>query len=196
MKFKTAIQAALTTVLAVSAFGAEGPEPKGIPNLDHVFFIMMENHGYSQIFGNPNAPFINQLAHSASFSSNYFAIGHPSLTNYLEVVGGSNFGVRSDDYPNWHSNSCTANIVSGTTTLDNPAAVPPLICPIAGTGTDAATPAIDCTNVMSKPSAAIMPCPAQKSFWTSMTMSAVCPGCSFFSSESSILPRAASVAVS
>jgi hypothetical protein len=32
------------------------------------------------------------------------------------------------------------------TTLDNPAAVPPLICPIAGTGTDAATPAIDCTN--------------------------------------------------
>jgi hypothetical protein len=146
MKIKTAIQAALATVLAGLAFGAEGPVPKGISNLDHVFLIMMENHGYGQIFGNPNAPFINQLAHSANFSSNYFAIGHPSLTNYLEVVGGSNFGVRSDDYPNWHSNSCTANIVSGMTTLDNPAAVPPLICPIAGTGTDAATPAIDCTN--------------------------------------------------
>jgi hypothetical protein len=146
MKIKTAIQAALATVLVGSAFGAEGPVPKGIPNLDHVFLIMMENHGYGQIFGNPNAPFINQLAHSANFSSNYFAIGHPSLTNYLEVVGGSNFGVRSDDYPNWHSSSCTANIVSGTTTLDSPAAVPPLICPIAGTGTDSATPAIDCTN--------------------------------------------------
>jgi hypothetical protein len=146
MKIKTAIQAALATVLAGSAFGAEGPVPKGIQNLDHVFLIMMENHGYGQIFGNPNAPFINQMAHSANFSSNYFAIGHPSLTNYLEVVGGSNFGVRSDDYPNWHSNSCTANIVSGVTTLDSPAAVPPLICPIAGTGTDAATPAIDCTN--------------------------------------------------
>src|SRR5499427_3930544 len=146
MKIKTAIQAALATVLVGSVFGAEGPVPKGIPNLDHVFLIMMENHGYSQIFGNPNAPFINQLAHSANFSSNYFAIGHPSLTNYLEVVGGSNFGVRSDDYPNWHSNSWTANIVSGVATLDNPAAVPPLICPIAGTGTDAATPAIDCTN--------------------------------------------------
>src|SRR5215467_9767814 len=146
MKIKTAIQAALATVLAGSAFGAEGPVPKGISNLDHVFLIMMENHGYGQIFGNPNAPFINQLAHSANFSSNYFAIGHPSLTNYLEVVGGSNFGVRSDDYPNWHSNSCTANIVSGVAILDNPAAVPPLICPIAGTGTDATTPAIDCTN--------------------------------------------------
>ena len=146
MKIKTAIQAALATVLAGSAFGAEGPVPKGVPNFDHVFLIMMENHGYGQIFDNPNAPFINQLAHSANFSSNYFAIGHPSLTNYLEVVGGSNFGVRSDDYPNWHSNTCTPNIVSGMTTLDNPAAVPPLICPIAGTGTDAATPPTDCTN--------------------------------------------------
>ena len=59
MKIKTAIQAAFAAVLAGSAFGAEGPIPKGISNLDHVFLIMMENHGYDQIFGNPNAPFIN-----------------------------------------------------------------------------------------------------------------------------------------
>jgi hypothetical protein len=146
MKIKTFVQALLATIMVGSGFAAEGPVPKGVGELNHVFFIMMENHGYSQIFGNPNAPFINQLAHSANFSSNYFAVGHPSLTNYLEVVGGSNFGVRSDDYPNWHSNSCTANIVAGTTVLDSPASLPPLVCPIAGTGTDAATPAIDCTN--------------------------------------------------
>src|SRR5215472_14267043 len=146
MKIKAAIQAALATVLVGSAFGAEGPVPKGISELDHVFFIMMENHGYTQIFGNPNAPFINQLAHTANFSSNYFAIGHPSLTNYLEVTGGSNFGVRSDDYPDWHNNFCITNLASGIPHLDNPAAVPPRICPIAGTGVDAATPAIDCTN--------------------------------------------------
>ena len=50
MKIKAAIQAALATVLVGSAFGAEGPVPKGISELDHVFFIMMENHGYSQNF--------------------------------------------------------------------------------------------------------------------------------------------------
>jgi hypothetical protein len=144
MKIKTAT--AVATMLVGSAFGAEGPVPKGIPALDHVFFIMMENHGYTQIFGNPNAPFINQLAHSANFSSNYFAIGHPSLTNYLEVTGGWNFGVRSDDYPDWHNHSCITNLASGIPHLDSPAAVPPVVCPIAGTGTDAATPAIDCTN--------------------------------------------------
>ena len=57
---------------------------------------MMENHGYSQIFNNPSAPFINQMAASANYATNYFAIAHPSLTNYLETVGGSNFGIHTD----------------------------------------------------------------------------------------------------
>jgi phosphatidylinositol-3-phosphatase len=70
-------------------------------------------------------------------------VGHPSLTNYLEVVGGSDFGVRNDNSPNWHSAvPCTPTIVSGTPSLEGAAN----ICPIAGTGTDAPTPALDCTN--------------------------------------------------
>ena len=55
--------AALAFVATVRA--QEGPVPKGVPRLDHVFVIMMENHGYTQIVGNPNAPFANQLANSA-----------------------------------------------------------------------------------------------------------------------------------
>jgi len=58
-----------------------------------VFVILMENHGYSQIVNNSNAPFINQYAKTHNVATNYFAIAHPSLTNYLEIVGGSNFGV-------------------------------------------------------------------------------------------------------
>lgn len=96
-----------------------------IPKLNHVFLIMMENHAYDQIIGNANAPFINQLATSANLASNYFAVGHPSLTNYLEVVGGSNFGVTSDNNPNWHHGSTD----------------PKAINPLAGTGTDTGTPA-------------------------------------------------------
>jgi len=137
--------------LVSSAFAAEGTVPKGISALDHVFVIMMENHGYKQIFGNPNAPFINQEAKSANYATNYFAVGHPSSTNYLEIVGGSNFGVRSDDYPNWHS-TCMPNLLTGMTTFDSPASNPALICPIYGTGTDAMTPTLDCTNEVSPPS--------------------------------------------
>jgi len=149
MKKWAATLGLLATALASTVFAAEGPTPKGVPHLDHVFFIMMENHGYSQILNNPNEPFVNQYAKSANLATNYFAIAHPSLTNYLEVTGGSNFGVLNDNSPDWHNASCTTNLASATTSLDNGTA--PAICPITGTGTDAATPAVDFSNETSGP---------------------------------------------
>jgi phosphatidylinositol-3-phosphatase len=139
----------LGVVAAASAFAAEGAVPSGVPPLDHVFVVMMENHGYSQVVTNPNLPFINELVANANTATNYFAIAHPSLTNYLEIVGGSNFGVHSDNYPDWHNPYCITNLASGTASTDSPAS--PVICPIFGTGTDAATPAIDTTNETSGP---------------------------------------------
>jgi hypothetical protein len=132
--------------LAGAGYAAEGPVPQGIPALDHVYVIMMENHGYGQILHNPNAPFINAWAQSARLATNYYAISHPSLTNYLETVGGSNFGVLNDNDPAWHSTSCATNLVTGTASTE---AVSTAICPIGGVGADAATPAIDYTNEIS-----------------------------------------------
>ncbi len=149
VKKKLAALGLVAAALANTGFAAEGPVPLGIPHLNHVFLIMMENHGYGQILNNPNAPFINKLAKSANLATNYFAIGHPSLTNYLEVVGGSNFGVLSDNSPDWHDSSCITNLASGITSTDNPAS--PNICPISGMGTDAATPVIDMTNETQSP---------------------------------------------
>jgi phosphatidylinositol-3-phosphatase len=134
----------LTSTIGLPALAAEGPTPRGIPHLDHVFLIMMENHGYGQILDNPNAPFINKYAKAANVGTNYFAVAHPSLTNYLEIVGGSNFGVQTDNYPDWHNATCTPNLASGVAATDNPSS--PLICPIAGVGVDAETPALDFTN--------------------------------------------------
>lgn len=127
-----------------SAVAAEGPVPTGVPHLDHVFLIMMENHGFSQIIDNPSAPYINYLAQTENLATNYYAIAHPSLNNYLEITGGSNFGVQSDNIPDWHNLYCVPNLVSETTNSDNPPS--PNICPISGVGTDAAVPAIDMTN--------------------------------------------------
>ncbi len=131
-------------LLGAPMFADEGAVPKGVPKLDHVFIIMMENHAYRQILGNPNAPFVNRYAKQANLATQYFAIAHPSLTNYLETVGGSNFGVHADNSPDWHNASCSTNLSTGTVSTDTPPTGP--ICPIYGTGTDAATPAIDCTN--------------------------------------------------
>jgi phosphatidylinositol-3-phosphatase len=140
---KVLIQVALAICLPSLVFAGEGQVPKGVKRLDHVFVIMMENHGYGQILNNPSAPYTNQLAKSANLATNYFAIAHPSLTNYLETVGGSNFGVLSDNASNWHG-SCTPNLSAGTVNTDNPPSG--TVCPISGWGTEAATPAFDSTN--------------------------------------------------
>ena len=128
---------------AGSSQAQELHESRGIRHLDHVFVIVMENHHISQILGNSSAPFITSYAASANLANNYFAVGHPSLTNYLELVGGSNFGVINDFSPDWHNATCTPNIVS-TVPADETATAN--ICPIAGSGMDAPTPAVDTTN--------------------------------------------------
>jgi hypothetical protein len=141
---------------AVATTSAEDHDrAAGIPHQDHVFVIVMENHGFQQIINNPNEPYLNRLIATGkvSLAKNYFAIGHPSLTNYLEIVGGSNFGVRSDNPPNWGNAACTPNLQTGVMNAD--ATLPPpagvsietgAVCPIAGIGTDSATPAVDTWN--------------------------------------------------
>jgi len=49
---KTALLCLGAMAFAAAASAQEGPVPKGVPKLDHVFVILMENHGYSQVIGN------------------------------------------------------------------------------------------------------------------------------------------------
>lgn len=150
MMKKTATLGLVLTLVAGPMFANEGAVPKGIPRLEHVWVIMMENHGYAQIVDNPNAPFTNKLAKSANSAKNYFAVAHPSLTNYLEVVGGSNFGILNDNNPDWHNTNCTTNLATGLPSFDVSAS--PNVCPIWGTGRDAATPVFDLSNETTPPS--------------------------------------------
>jgi hypothetical protein len=138
--------AGICAAFAGSVGAAEGPVPRGVPELDHVFVLMMENHAYGQVAGNPQAPYINSLMKKANLAANYYAIAHPSSTNYLEVVGGSNFNKLSDQYPDWHNTSCTPNIVPGqATNTDSPNSG--VFCPISGKdGVDAAIPVEDLTT--------------------------------------------------
>src|ERR1700704_29652 len=130
--------------LSLAAALAAGPAlaEEQIPRLDHVFVIVMENQYVGHIIGNANAPFINSYATSANFAASYMGVRHPSLTNYLEIVGGSNFGVVNDNSPDWHNATCQSNLETSTPALEGA----PNICPIAGSGLDAATPAVDTTN--------------------------------------------------
>ena len=140
----------LTLMTTVRAHERSGTDPDDGGRLDHVFVIVMENHAYDQIVGNPNAPFTNAYLKAANTADNYFAIGHPSLTNYLELVGGSNFGVLSDNSPDWHNHACKPDIVTPSTQNRDDAGSG-VICPIAGSGMDAPTVAVDTTNEVTPP---------------------------------------------
>jgi hypothetical protein len=69
---------------------------------DHVVWILMENHSYSEIIGSPNAPYINKLAGECGLATNYFGISHPSLPNYIALTSGSTQGIADDNPPSSH----------------------------------------------------------------------------------------------
>jgi hypothetical protein len=62
----------------------------------HIAVILMENEEYGDIIGSPSTPYINRLARRYALAREMFAIGHPSLPNYLALTGGSTFGISSD----------------------------------------------------------------------------------------------------
>jgi phosphatidylinositol-3-phosphatase len=69
-------------------------EQDGVPRLDHVFVIVLENHnsftsfGSNGIIGNPQAPNITALWNKYNVATNYNGAWHPSLPNYLAMITG------------------------------------------------------------------------------------------------------------
>ena len=70
------------------------------PLYDHVFLLVMENEGYNQMVGNRYAPILNALANYYGVATEYTGVADPSEPNYVAMLGGSSFGIRSDD-PYW-----------------------------------------------------------------------------------------------
>jgi acid phosphatase len=70
-----------------------------LPRLKHTLVVVMENHGYGQVIGSPDAPFINSLAGRGALFTGAHAITHPSEPNYLALFSGSTQGVTDDSCP-------------------------------------------------------------------------------------------------
>ena len=92
-----AIAAVLAAVILFAAtVSADGPDRASVPPISKVAVLFLENHGYDQIIGSRQAPFLNRLARRGALATNYYAVGHPSLPNYLALTTGSTDGVTSD----------------------------------------------------------------------------------------------------
>ncbi|MCX6080693.1 MAG: hypothetical protein NTW32_14260 [Chloroflexi bacterium] len=67
-----------------------------IPNFDHIVLIVLENRGYQKVIGSQSMPYLNSLARQNVLLTNYFAVRHPSLPNFLALVSGSTQNVTKD----------------------------------------------------------------------------------------------------
>lgn len=85
--------------LAVAPAAAAGLATAGATrgHYDHVFVIVEENHGLSDVIGNPAAPNLNRLAQRYGLATQYYGVTHPSEPNYVALLGGSTFGVSNDN---------------------------------------------------------------------------------------------------
>jgi hypothetical protein len=96
----------LPAALAIASLGiarasalAASPSPAAatFPRYDHIFLIIEENHGFSQIIGNPAAPNLNRLAKQFGLATASFSVADPSAPNYVAMLGGSTFGIADNN---------------------------------------------------------------------------------------------------
>lgn len=96
---------ALSLLLFLSALlAAPTGTAAGRVERSRVFVVVLENREYGEVLDSPEAPFLNALAQRERLAAYYYAVAHPSLPNYLALLGGSTFGIHED---------CTACTVRG-----------------------------------------------------------------------------------
>jgi phosphatidylinositol-3-phosphatase len=67
-----------------------------VPEFRHIIIIVFENKEFGTVIANPQMPYFNQLASAYTLLTQFYAVTHPSLPNYLAMIGGDTFGVNFD----------------------------------------------------------------------------------------------------
>ncbi len=93
----TALVGLVSALVMVQAGSALANSAAPAQKLNHVFVIVEENHGFSDVIGNPAALNLNAMAQQFGIATDYFGVSHPSEPNYVALLGGSTFGIASDD---------------------------------------------------------------------------------------------------
>jgi hypothetical protein len=89
---RAAIALLVAAAISVSCVSRQNPPPA--PEW-RVFLIVMENHSADEAL---RGAFTAQLAASSGVATNYHAVAHPSVPNYLAITSGQTWGVTDDSY--------------------------------------------------------------------------------------------------
>ena len=75
-------------------------QPAPSRRVDKLLVFVVENHSLGEM--RRGLPYVQGLARRYGYAADYHGLTHPSLPNYLAMVGGSTFGVRDDASPTSH----------------------------------------------------------------------------------------------
>ena len=67
-----------------------------VPDFTHIIVFFFENHEFDVVAGNRNMPNYNHYISENTLLTQYYAITHPSLPNYIATFGGDTFKITSD----------------------------------------------------------------------------------------------------
>ena len=70
-----------------------------LPRFAHIVVVVEENHSYSDVIGNSDAPYLNRLAGTGTLLTASYGVTHPSEPNYLALFSGSTHGLTDDSCP-------------------------------------------------------------------------------------------------
>ena len=59
-----------------------------MPNFEHIAIVMFENKEFGTVIGNPQMPNFNKLAREYTLLTQFYAVTHPSLPNYIALISG------------------------------------------------------------------------------------------------------------
>ncbi len=100
-------------VVAVLIFATTPVRAAEVPEFDHIFLYVLENLSFTQISGNPDAQFLNgpqPQGWSRGVATNFHAVTHPSLPNYMALTGGNTF----------FASNCRISLTTGACTTPAP----------------------------------------------------------------------------
>jgi hypothetical protein len=95
---------AIALVVVAAAIGGCGGNSSSLaastadraPAGSHTVVIVLENKELGEVIGASDAAYFSRLASRGALAVDYHAIRHPSLPNYLALIGGSTFGIAED----------------------------------------------------------------------------------------------------
>lgn len=67
-----------------------------VPDFSYIILIIFENKEFGTVIGNPLMPIYNRFAQEYVLFTEYYAVIHPSLPNYLAMMAGDTFNISTN----------------------------------------------------------------------------------------------------